>query len=95
MLTLFRDDDLESELDRPLILNLTLKVNHQVIGYGCMNCSLLREAGYRLSHFGTRAEVILGRYPVHWPLTLNLTLTVKWKVKGHGRVTCRGSLAIV
>ena len=45
-------------------------------------------------HFGTRADVILGRCPVPRPLTLNFTLKVKCQVKGHGCVSCPGKLAI-
>ena len=76
-----------------LNLNLTWKIKYQVKGHGCVSCS------WRIAivwdHFGKRAGVISGRYPVLHLLTLNFTLKIKCQVRGHGRISCSGRLAIV
>ena len=46
-------------------------------------------------HFGARAVLISGRYPVPRPLILNFTLKVKCQDKGLGRVSCPVMLDIV
>ena len=44
-------------------------------------------------YFGTPADVISGRYPVHHPLTWGLE--GRMQGKGHGFASCSGRLAIV
>ena len=63
-----------------LTLNLTLKVKSQVKGNGCVTSSGRQAIVW--DNFGTRTDVIAGRYKVPRSMTLNLTLEVKclWRV---------------
>ena len=52
-----------------------LKAKCHTKGHGCVIC--LEKLAVVYDHFGTRADVISGRYPVLLPLTLKLTSKVK------------------
>ena len=74
-------------------LEFVIKVKYQVICHGCVSCPGRVAVIY--DDFGTRADVISGRYPVPGLLTLKFTLEVKCQVKCHGCVSCSGMLAII
>ena len=62
-----------------LDLEFALKVKCQVKDHGCISCP--GRLAVVCDNFGTRADVILERYPLLRPLTLSLTLKVKTKSK--------------
>ena len=65
----------------------------QVKGHGCVSCP--RKLADVCDHFGKRADVISGQYPVPRPVTVNLTSKVKCQVKGRGCVNGPRRVAIV